>query len=183
MKPNFVADVYEAKILELGHAARYCTREVDPKKTSKDCLWELAQHEKAEIIVCGNHGRKGPKCDETVLGSAIQHLSMSNLFPCVIIKDRKARSQKPDGCLRYGVCFDGSPKAIKVLDLVLRIMRKTDKLMTITVSEEGVHTKEQVTSLVTDKCSKVGISKFEIKVLPTEAHHNTFEIIKKFLVY
>ncbi len=29
MKPNFVADVYEAKILELGHAARYCTREID----------------------------------------------------------------------------------------------------------------------------------------------------------
>ncbi len=107
---------------------------------------------------------------------------MSNLFPCIIIKDRKARTEKPDGCLRYGVCFDGSLKALKVLDLVLRIMRKTDKLMTITVQEEEAHTKEQVTSTVTEKCSKAGISKFEIKVLPTEAHHNTFEIIKKFLV-
>jgi hypothetical protein len=135
MKPNFVADVYEAKILELGHAARYCSRETDPKKTSKETLWDLAAAEKVDIIVCGNHGRKGPKCDETVLGSAIQHLSMSNLFPCIIVKDRKARSQKPDGCLRYGVCYDGSPKANKVLDLVLRIMRKTDKLMTITVAE------------------------------------------------
>jgi hypothetical protein len=39
---------------------------------TKDCLWELATMEKTTLMVCGNHGRKGPKAeDETVAGTAI----------------------------------------------------------------------------------------------------------------
>jgi len=56
----------------------------------------------------------------------------------MIIKDRKPRDEKPDKCLRYGVCFDGSKKARKALEVCLNIMRKEDKLTTITVHEEGM---------------------------------------------
>lgn len=115
MKSNFVADQYEAKILGLGNKARWCSREIDIKKTSKECIWELAEFEKATIMVVGSHGRKGPKKDETVVGSAIQYLSLNSQFPVIIVKDPIPRTHKPDGCLRYGVCYDGSDKSKKTL--------------------------------------------------------------------
>lgn len=44
-----------------------------------------------------------------------------------------------------------------------------------------MHTSEQVTKHVTEKCHTAGVSKFEVIVLPAEEHRNTFEIIKNFL--
>lgn len=61
MKSNYVADNYEAKIVPLGLKGRWCSREIEAHKSSKECLWELAEFEKANMIVVGNHGRKGPK--------------------------------------------------------------------------------------------------------------------------
>ena len=72
----------------------------------------------------------------------------------MIIKDRKARSEKPDGCLRYGVCFDGSQKAKKALLVVLNLMRTEDKLTTITVHEEGMLSNDMIKQLVKDECTK-----------------------------
>jgi hypothetical protein len=59
----------------------------------------------------GWHGRKGPKKDETVAGTAVEFLSLHAQFPVMILKDIKMRSEKPDGKLRYAVCFDNSKKA------------------------------------------------------------------------
>jgi len=50
-----------------------------------------------------------------------------------VLKDFRPRSVKPDGCFRYGVCYDGSPKSKKALEIVLALMKPTDKLVTITV--------------------------------------------------
>lgn len=97
----------------------------------------MAEEEGATIIICGNHGRKGPKAeDETVAGTAIQYLSLSDKFPVVVLKDYRPRKDKPDGCLRYGVCYDGSVKANKALEVCLSLMQKRDKLVTITVTED-----------------------------------------------
>jgi len=82
----------------------------------------MATANNSSIVVIGGHGRKGPKADETVLGSAIQYLSLDFRMPCLIIKDRKPRSEKPDGCLRWGVCYDSSEKSKKVLQLVCSLM-------------------------------------------------------------
>jgi hypothetical protein len=89
-------------------------------------------------MVIGGHGRKGPKKDETVLGTAIQFLAVDFRFPCMIIKDRVSRKERPDKCINYGVCFDGSEKAIKTLCTVLSIMSKEDKLITLTIKEQGM---------------------------------------------
>jgi nucleotide-binding universal stress UspA family protein len=106
MRTNYLHDCYSAKVIPLGTYGRFVQREVEEFKTIKECLWELAADEKADIMVVGNHGRKGPKGDETVCGSAIQYLSLNNRFPVLILKDYRPRSVKPDGCLRWGVCFD-----------------------------------------------------------------------------
>ena len=52
----------------------------------------IAKAEKASIIVVGNHGRKGPKRDETIAGSAIQYVSTDITFPVMILKDHKPRT-------------------------------------------------------------------------------------------
>lgn len=101
-------------------------------------LWDLAGHYHSNIVVIGGHGRKGPKKDETVLGTAIQYLSQDLRFPCMIIKDRKSRLEKPDGALRWGVCYDSSEKSKKVLQCVLSMMDKNDKLVAYTIREQGM---------------------------------------------
>eukprot|EP00349_Pseudokeronopsis_sp_Brazil_P010606 CAMPEP_0202977564 /NCGR_PEP_ID=MMETSP1396-20130829/84317_1 /ASSEMBLY_ACC=CAM_ASM_000872 /TAXON_ID= /ORGANISM="Pseudokeronopsis sp., Strain Brazil" /LENGTH=140 /DNA_ID=CAMNT_0049716321 /DNA_START=316 /DNA_END=738 /DNA_ORIENTATION=- len=66
----------------------------------------------ADIMVVGMHGRKGPKHDPTVLGSAVQYLSINPVTPFLIIKDKKLRSDKPGGSFRWAVCIDGSDKSL-----------------------------------------------------------------------
>jgi len=124
MKSTYMTDLYEAKIIPLQRNGRWSSAEVDPAKGTKETLWELAEQDKADIIVVGNHGRKGPKAEETVCGSAVESLANNQKFPVIIIKDFKPRAVKRDGCLRYGVCYDGSVKSKKALDLVLNIMKK-----------------------------------------------------------
>lgn len=41
-------------------------------------IWELADFEKASMIIVGSHGRKGTKGEETVVGSAVQYLSLNS---------------------------------------------------------------------------------------------------------
>jgi hypothetical protein len=78
MKSNFLTDCYESKIIPFGKMARWCSREYDSSLGNvKDNLWQLADFEKVEIITVGNHGRKGPKADETVCGTAIEYLAMN----------------------------------------------------------------------------------------------------------
>lgn len=137
MKANYLADLYEAKIITLGKHGRFASREVSEGKTTKECLWELAEFEKADMIVVGNHGRKGPKKDETVCGTQVQYLALNSKFPVLIVKDYRARTVKPDGCLRWGICYDGSTKSKKAFQIVLNTMKHSDKLAVIHVKEKG----------------------------------------------
>ena len=118
--------------------------------------------------MCGNHGRKGPKAeDETVAGTAIQYLSLNSKFPVLVIKDFRPRSTKHDRCFRYGVCYDGSPKAKKTLDIVISLMQKRDKLVTITVKEDIIKEEDSVMrDYLKSRCDASGITKFECVFLP-----------------
>lgn len=183
MKPQYVDDQYSAKIMGLGNKARYSHREKDEGKTTKECIWDLAKFEKVSMVCVGNHGRKGPKADLTVCGTAIEYLSLNSEFPCLIIKDRKARSQKPDGCLRWGVCYDSSDKSKAVLDLVLRTMKEEDKLAIITVKDAKVDNEDVVKHHVNQECAKHNITKVEIAYLEKEEGKSVYQTIKKYLKY
>jgi len=74
MRPHYVKTSYETKIITTctpEKTASYWEEEKDVKLNSKQMLWNMAEKKEASIIVVGGHGRKGPKADETVLGSAI----------------------------------------------------------------------------------------------------------------
>jgi hypothetical protein len=49
----------------------YLEEEAKGGETPKLILNRMAQENKMDIIVVGNHGRKGPKADPTVMGSAV----------------------------------------------------------------------------------------------------------------
>ena len=134
------------------------------------------------MIVVGGHGRKGEKKDETVLGTAVQFLSLDQRFPCLIVKDRKPRTEKPDGCLRYGVCFDSSDKAKKALETVLSMMSKTDKLTSFTVrGEKNMMSDDMIRHYVTNEAAKRGVTKVEVIMLDQEKDKKIHETITDFV--
>ena len=145
LKPQYLQDTYESKIIKYGSWARWVDCEVEEKKPVKDSLWGLATENKATIMVTGYNGVKGPKADPTIAGSAIQYLSVNSVLPVLVIKDARRREQKPDGSYRYGVCYDGSSQAEKALHLAINMMRPCDRLVTITVKEPNVDDSALVT--------------------------------------
>lgn len=144
----------------------------------------MAEQAEASIIVVGGHGRKGQKADETVLGTCVQFLSLDQRFPCLVVKDRKPRIEKPDKCLRYGVCFDGSDKSKKALDFTLSMMQKGDKLATFTIREnmQGCMTDDMIRHHVAECAGKHGITKnIEVHILDKESDKKVCETLEEFI--
>lgn len=75
LKPQYLKDVYESKIIDLGKKAIYVNQECNPELGTKETLWNMAQENNATIMVTGYHGIKGPKSDPTVAGSNITFLA------------------------------------------------------------------------------------------------------------
>ena len=86
----------------------FALREVDSFKSSKECLWNLAAHENADIIVLGYVGRKGVNTDPAIVSTAIQYASLNSTLPVLIYKDPRSRLNRADKSLNYCVCFDSS---------------------------------------------------------------------------
>ena len=135
LKPQYLKDVFESKIIELGHKAHYVNGEVDTVKGTKETLWQMAVDNNTSIMVTAFNGIKGPKADVTIAGSNIQYLALNSTFPLLVIKDPRLRSVKPDGCYRYAICYDGSDPCKHALKLILEMMRPTDKLVALTVKD------------------------------------------------
>lgn len=183
MKSNYLSDCYHAKLIGFGSHGHFISHENDTKQPVKQMIWEMAESEKCDIVVTGNHGRKGPKADETVCGTLIEHIALNLSFPVFIVKDYVRRENKDDGLFRYGVCFDGSTKAKKALHLTLNLMKKCDKLAVITVKDSAKLSEDFVKKFVQDEASKFGVSKVEIFVLEPEEGKSTYQVIKHHLKY
>lgn len=105
--------------------------------------------------------------DNTILGSAVQHLAMNAYCPVLIIKDKNGlRSAHTNGKLRIAVCSDGSEKSIKTLNFMTRLIdrRRGDQLFVICVKTTKVEP-EQVCETVNHYFSPLdevthGISRF-----------------------
>jgi nucleotide-binding universal stress UspA family protein len=47
----------------------------------------MAIENKIDVTVVGYHGRKGPKDDPTIMGSAVQFMAQNSGSPILIVKD------------------------------------------------------------------------------------------------
>jgi len=87
-------------------------------------------------MVTGFHGRKGPKEDPTVAGTAVQYLAMNSILPVLIIKDKRIRKDQPDQKYNFGACYDGSEKSAKAVQTAIKMMGPKDRLYVIICEQE-----------------------------------------------
>jgi len=84
--------MYSSKIIKFkNEQAVYVDYPVNDGETTKEALWRAAKEEGATVMVVAMHGRKGPKEDLTVAGTAVQYLAENAELPVIIIKDAKTR--------------------------------------------------------------------------------------------
>lgn len=72
LKPSYLKDIFECKIIELGQKAQYINQEVDITKGTKETLFQMAVDGGATVVVTAFSGIKGPKQqDVTLAGSNV----------------------------------------------------------------------------------------------------------------
>jgi hypothetical protein len=181
LKPSYLKDIYESKIIELGHKASYVNVEVDPAKGTKETLWDMAKEQHASIIVTGYNGIKGPKMDPTIAGTNIQFLALNASLPILVIKDPRLRSVKPDGCYRYAICYDGSDPCKHALQLVFKMMHPEDKLVSLTVKDSGIDS-ETVKAEIEEMRKKYGhTGQYECLIFEKPVSDAIYKVIKNYL--
>lgn len=99
MKKDYIRGMCEAECISLGSRYFYAEDEHNPEHhdSVKSHLNAYAYERNIDIMVVGFHGRKGPKADNTVMGTAVTYLSLEAACPVLIIKDHWDREHKPKG--------------------------------------------------------------------------------------
>ena len=122
------------------------------------------------------HGRKGPKADLTVAGTATKFL-YSKGVPLVVAKDSRRRGDDLKGSYRFGVCFDGSESSVKALNLVVSMAADHDNITVVTCKEplvDDAKMKDKVKDLM-------GTRRHEHVVIEREVNHTIYQRIKQYL--
>ena len=57
-KPDYITEIYETKLMDIGKKGEYSIVDKDEFKTTKEVLWDLALERKATIICTAMNGRK-----------------------------------------------------------------------------------------------------------------------------
>ena len=108
-----------------------------PGDSAKKHLLEIAELNIVEMIVVGYHGRKGPKKDPTVMGTAVQYMGINSVIPTMIIKDPSKRVTKPNG-FKFVACVDGSHKKLELLDLLCNLQSGKDRIQVLIYDHESL---------------------------------------------
>jgi len=148
-------------------------------ETAKSCLNDMARECKADITVVGYHGRKGPKADPTIMGSAVQFMSINSASPVMIIKDAKSRQTSPDGYFTLALCCDGSKKSLDALELMCKMRSGDDRIYVIICEQANIDSKkikETVAEMLEDReC----IDKADIQIIPSEPGRRSKDLIRE----
>lgn len=107
-------------------------------ETPKSVLNRIAREKEVDVTCVGWHGRKGPKEDPTVMGSAVHWMAQNAAGPVLIIKDGLTREKSPDGIFKFGILIDGSKQSMKGLDLMIRMCGPKDQIITITCNQSNI---------------------------------------------
>ena len=104
----------------LGQRYHWIEHELADGQIAKEILVDQAVEHGVDVMVVGFHGRKGPKDDPTIMGSAVQFMSINCPKPIIVIKDPHKRQERPNG-YSLAVCVDGSDNSIRALNLLCDI--------------------------------------------------------------
>ena len=123
--------------------------------------------------------------DPTVAGTAVNFLAKNCPNPLLIIKDPILRADKKNNVYRFGVCFDGSAKAIAVLKTVIDMMDDCDKLTVITCKEANIKMdgiEKQISQVYESHPAGSRLEKPKMVVLEREAGQNVYKAIQHYLI-
>ena len=170
-QPEYLEARYQGKIWKWSqnNKAKFIVKEVEMEKTTKETLWNAATEMQSTVIVCGMHGRKGPKADLTVAGTATKYLYEKGL-PLVIAKDPRRRGEDLKGSYRFGVCFDGSEQSVRALQTVMTMAADHDNITVITVKEPAVDNEKTTTLIAQTAASR----KHDVVQIEREVNHTIY---------
>jgi nucleotide-binding universal stress UspA family protein len=145
LKRQYIKELTESECAGLGARFHYHDEELMPShepmtsaKTAKNLLNEISKDNDASVVVVGFHGRKGPKADPTVMGSAVQYLSVETFKPVLIIKDPKSLEEHHKSGLRFAACVDGSRKSLAALEMICEMKSTHDKITVIICEQPNI---------------------------------------------
>jgi len=179
-KKEWVREQQSNDFLYLGNKFKFHESEIHDSETAKSVLAKEAIECKATLTIVGMHGRKGPKADPTVMGSAVQYMALNCPTPMLLIKEYFTDETRPNGIM-MACCIDGSKKSLESLALMVQMRHAKDKIYIIICEQQNIHSslvKSQVEEqLEMDSC----LEHAEVKILKSEFGKKTKDIIRDHL--
>ena len=142
-KPEYIKQHFESLLIGT-HSTKWSLvwEHLDKGLTTKEHIMKIADENNANFLVLGYHGRKGPKEDPTLLGSAVEYMAHNPVCPTIVVKTSEDRNDKENGAFRWLVCSDGSEKSYNSLRKTIKIMdREKDELITLVVNLATINIK------------------------------------------
>jgi nucleotide-binding universal stress UspA family protein len=106
LKPEAIEARFVGELAAIDNSD-YVSEDLGLERTTKEAMMDMARDHQASLMVVGWQGRKGPKEDPTLMGSAVQYIGIEAACPVAIIKVNKPRSTRENGAFRFAVCYDG----------------------------------------------------------------------------
>ena len=142
-KPENIKQDYEAELIATSKSKWSMVWEhLDKGLSTKEHLMKIAKTDKANMIAMGYIGRKGPKEDPTLLGSAVEYVAHHPVCPILVVKRVEKREDKDGKGFKFLVCCDGSQKSYDALEHTIQIMDKSvDSISVLVVALASIKVK------------------------------------------
>jgi nucleotide-binding universal stress UspA family protein len=132
LRSDYIYQTTESQLLPYLRPDQYSLAWVAKSrhKTTRKQILETAKFQGIDLMVVGYHGRRGPKEDQTVMGSAVDLSLQEGSFSLLIVKNPVSRTEL-HGSFNWVILTDGSSKAAQSFTIAASMMRKRDCLYVI----------------------------------------------------
>ena len=182
MKEAYIKSQGDTECIALGTRYFFWSQElVKGEATAKELLNEGAKERNSDIIVVGFHGRKGPKEDPTVLGTAVQYLGLHTACPVFILKKPIARKEVEDRSFRFAAAVDGSAESLKSIDYICKMRQEQDRVEVIICEQANIstnHVKDTVMTMLEEAGADANAS---VTILPAEGGRRSADLIRDYV--
>lgn len=181
-KPQNIKNHFDS-ILSGTHSSKWQLEwdHLEKGLTTKEHIMKIADSTSSDFLVIGYHGRKGPKEDPTLLGSAVEYMAHNPVCPALVVKAKEDRKEKENGSFRWLVCSDGSEKSFRALRETTRIMDKdVDELIVLVVNLASINI-EKVEEETNSILEEEEVKNHTFEKLDRDSDEYTYEAITDYI--